>query len=228
MNLDRTVQNTDVDVVQLDLPGLLDPTNDTYGSFYVAYEFFNAALFDGALPGCLFTMQRRRRRSRGYFSYSRFNHRRDGEEIVDEIALNPQTFSDRSDREIISTAVHEMVHQWQFHFGKPSRRGYHNKEWAAKMVEVGLIPSHTGEPGGKQTGQAVTDYIERGGSYDTKWRELEATSVRLDYEDREALRPEKPRKEKYCYICPRCGLHMWGKSGVIDLIIHGGCSERML
>jgi len=37
-----------------------------------------------------------------------------------------------------------MVHQWQQHHGKPGRRGYHNKQWAAKMNSVGLVPTHTG------------------------------------------------------------------------------------
>jgi predicted SprT family Zn-dependent metalloprotease len=109
----------------------------------------------------------RRRGSRGYFANSRFSHRRD-DEVIDEIALNPATFLDCTDREIVSTAVHEMVHQWQHMFGKPGRRGYHNREWARKMVEIGLIPSHTGEPGGKQTGQRVSHHIEEGGLFDQK------------------------------------------------------------
>jgi hypothetical protein len=51
---------------------------------------------------------------------------------------------------VLSTLVHEQAHLWQHHFGKPGRGRYHNREWAAKMVEIGLIPSATGEPGGKQ------------------------------------------------------------------------------
>jgi hypothetical protein len=30
----------------------------------------------------------------------------------------------------LSTLVHEMAHLQQNHFGKSSRTGYHNKEWA--------------------------------------------------------------------------------------------------
>src|SRR5262245_7514086 len=74
----------------------------------------------------------RSRRSYGYFADERFGHRR-GTEVVDEIALNPRTFIDRTDRKIVSTLVHKMVHLWQFHFGKPGRRGYHNKQWGTKM-----------------------------------------------------------------------------------------------
>ena len=52
-----------------------------------------------------------------------------------------------------------MAHVWQETMGEPSRRGYHNRQWAEKMREVGLQPTSTGEPGGMETGQAVTHYI---------------------------------------------------------------------
>ena len=40
--------------------------------------------------------------------------------------------------ESMGTLVHEMVHFWQQEFGTPSRRGYHNREWADKMEALGL------------------------------------------------------------------------------------------
>jgi hypothetical protein len=82
---------------------ILSPTEEAYGSFYEAFQVFNMALFEGELPDCLITMQRSRR-SYGYFAGERFGHRR-GTEVVDEIALNPRTFIDRTDREIVSTLV---------------------------------------------------------------------------------------------------------------------------
>ena len=65
----------------------------------------------------------------------------------------------RDDIEWHSTLVHEMCHLWQEDFGKPSRGGYHNRQWADKMIQVGLMPTDTGEPGGQLTGQRVTHYI---------------------------------------------------------------------
>ena len=44
--------------------------------------------------------------------------------------------------------------------------GNTNKEWAAKMREIGLIPSDSGQPGGKDTGQKVTHYVEESGRFD--------------------------------------------------------------
>jgi predicted SprT family Zn-dependent metalloprotease len=76
-------------------------------------------MFESALPNCLITFQRKRG-ARGYFCFSRFGER-SGDKVIDEISLNPATFKERTDREIISTLVHEMAHQWQFHFGKPGR-----------------------------------------------------------------------------------------------------------
>jgi hypothetical protein len=107
--------------------------------------------------------------------------------------------------------VHEQVHQWQYHFGKPGRRGYHNKQWAGKMLMLGLIPTHTGLPGGKQTGQSVTHYIEDNGPYDTHWRELESAGFTLDYQDRHAASVDAPKKIKARYACPVCSIHVWGK-----------------
>jgi hypothetical protein len=145
--MDRTIQAAEDD----EFDGVeFTPTAGTYRTFNEAFAFFNETLFGAELPDVLITMQRSKR-SRGYFSARRFAHRR-GTEIVDEIALNPAAMQDRSDKQIASTLVHEMAHLWQQHFGKPGRRGYHNKQWAAKMDELGLTPSHTGEPGGKRTG----------------------------------------------------------------------------
>src|SRR5262249_36818397 len=135
--MDRTIQNDDNDDLEHDLDEFLSPTEEAYADFYTAYDYFNGVLFENKLPDCLITMQRSRR-SRGYFASEQFGHREREGEIVDEIALNPATFCERTDREIVSTLVHEMVHQWQHRFGKPSRRGYHNREWARKMVEIGL------------------------------------------------------------------------------------------
>lgn len=138
-----------------------DPTVLAYGHLVAAYGFFNEHLFAGSLPGCLITMQRKKG-ARGFFHGSRFGSR-DQTEITDEIALNPATFAMRDDKGILSTLVHEMAHLWQHHFGKPPSTSYHNREWAAKMVELGLTPSHTGKSGGRQTGRRVTHFIQPGG-----------------------------------------------------------------
>lgn len=198
-----------------------------------AYETFNKELFGTGLPGAFLTYQREAR-TFGYFSRARFVSREDGK-TLDEIALNPDLFeAGRKDLEILQTLLHEMVHQWQHHHGKPSRAGYHNREFADKMWKVGLAPSSTGEPGGKETGQHMADYLVEGGLFEdvaarllgrdrklVRWTspardvaaEIHNESVELGGSDNggeiEVPKPRTPSKLKY--TCPGCGVNAWGK-----------------
>jgi len=88
------------------------------------------------------------------------------------------------------------------------------------------MASDTGEPGGKQTGQRVTHYIEAGGSYDTNWRMLESCGFRIEYQDLDLVKLEVPRKEKLRYSCPDCSIHAWGKPGL--RMSCDDCGKRML
>ncbi len=130
----------------------------------LAYDYFNEHLFGGALPSCLITL-RTHGKARAYFSPNRFEHLQRGD-ATHEIALDARHFANRTALEVLSTLVHEMVHLRQAEEGKPSRSGYHNRQWVQMMAEVGLIASDTGRPGGKQTGQAMTHYIEPGGRFE--------------------------------------------------------------
>src|SRR5260370_31372709 len=96
------------------------PTDVTYIGLDEAFAHFNNELFDGELPAILITLQRRKD-VRGYFSAAKFAPRGSVGNPIDEIALNPATFHGRSDPEILSTLVHEMVHLWQRHCGQPGR-----------------------------------------------------------------------------------------------------------
>lgn len=165
------------------------PTQVAYTELQQAFDHFNATLFAGALSLPLFTLQREKR-TFGYHSQKRFVERGTGQ-IVDEIAMNPSYFAIRSIPQTLSTLVHEMVHQWQFHFGKPGRGNYHNKEWADKMEQVGLIPSNTGEPGGKRTGDRMTHYILQGGAFDRSCDQLLTRAYTLSWLDRfPPMRPQ--------------------------------------
>ena len=191
-----------------------DPTTRTYSGLTEAYDFFNERLFSAKLPPCLITMQRKSK-AYGYFAGRRFSTR-SGEEVTDEIALNPSHFAGRTTEETLSTLVHEMVHLEQHHFGAPSRTGYHNSEWAQMMRAVGLIPSSTGEPGGKETGQRVSHYIEPGGYFSVACSELiNERGFVLPYVElwEETERETRARKasSKTKYTCPECGVNAWAK-----------------
>jgi predicted SprT family Zn-dependent metalloprotease len=133
----------------------------------------NEHLFNGTLPICLITLQREKK-TYGYFCGNRFHKIGNVKETTDEIALNPQYFrsSGRDDKGVISTLVHEMCHLWQHHYGKPGRARYHNKEWADKMISIGLIPSSTGAAGGMMTGDSMDHYVDEKGLFNKVFNEL--------------------------------------------------------
>jgi SprT-like family len=210
-------------------PAQSAPTRRAYSDLDRAYDFFNRRLFGGLLPRCLITL-RARKGSYGFFAGERFGAAA-GKEIVDEIALNPTRFKERGPKKVLSTLVHEMTHCWQDRFGKPTRGGYHNREWALKMRSIGLVPSSTGAPGGKETGQRMSHYIEPGGAFDRACDALLADGVTVAYVERwsddeaKAVRKKKAAS-KTRFTCPSCDAHAWGKP---DLhLVCGDCEERML
>ncbi len=138
----------------------------------------------------------RKRGAYGYFSGQRFGTK-DGSEVMDEIALNPAHFKSRTTEESLSTLVHEMCHLEQHHFGKPSRSGYHNREWAGMMRAIGLMASATGLPGGSETGQKVTHYITGGGAFDRACAELVKSGFAVRYvELRTRIAGRRPRARR--------------------------------
>ncbi len=197
---------------------------EQYVTLETAYRWLNCEFFEGKLPGAILTLNRHSQ-AYGYFAGKRFASKQGTVNLVeaDEIALNPDHFK-REDIEIFSTLLHELCHQWQAHFGTPSRSGYHNREWADKMLEVGLAPSDTGMPGGKETGQHMTHYIIPGGrfasafaqkSFKVEWTSIEYPGVELP----PSLGPEpgktgkgkKAPVSKQKFSCPTCGQNAWAK-----------------
>jgi predicted SprT family Zn-dependent metalloprotease len=160
---------------------VVSPTDETYDEWQMAYDHFNDELFGGKLPTCLLTFQREKH-TMGYFSQDRFSNRLGRK--TDEIALNPSYFAVCPVNESLQTLVHEMTHLWQHHFGKPGRGRYHNKEWADKMESIGLMPSTTGHPGGKRTGDKLSDYIIAGGLLETSIKRLKNRGFSLLWMDR--------------------------------------------
>jgi hypothetical protein len=194
-----------------------------YQGFQKAYDFFNRELFDGALPQVLVTLQRHAN-TRGYFSPERFSGRVD-KVAVHELALNPDTFTGSTDEVILSTLAHEMCHVWQQTHGKAPRKGYHDRQWAAKMREVGLQPSSTGEEGGAETGQSMSHYIIPEGRFARAYAKLAATGFQLHWQSIPATKQGRGKKaSKTKFTCPECGQNAWAKPDA--LLICGECFEE--
>lgn len=163
----------------------MNPTHETYAEFQQAFDFFNEELFEGRLPRALITLQRQHD-SLGYFSPDQFVSINSPGEFTHEIALNPIYFVIRSIHETLSVLVREMVSLDQFvnGLGKKPRRRYRNREWAEMCEAVGLMPSDTGKPGGKKTGDSVQTYIIDGGAFDLASSKLVDTEFHLSWVDR--------------------------------------------
>ena len=240
MNLHRTIQDSNEENTHI-----LSPSKDTYGALIYAFEFFNQGLFSASLPNCIITLPQGRRAALGYFCGKSWGKASQGDRC-DEIALNPAYFQDHSTERVLSTLVHEMVHLQQFHFYKPGKSGYHNKEWGRLMRKVGLIPSSTAQPGGDDIGRSVSHYIEEGGAFQRVCRELlQAGFVipwhtitpsagnddgdgiegdELDDDDNPTTKRKRASKTKYS--CSGCRLNAWAKPDV--LILCGTCQLQLV
>lgn len=192
------------------------PTGQIYGALERAFNHFNRDLFDEDLPPALLTLQRKGARTMGYFSPKRFRGRKN-ESTTDEVALNPLHFG-RSLEETLATLVHEMAHLWQQHFDSVSRGGYHNKRWAAKMKEIGLQPTDTGKPGGKESGQKMTHYPIEGGLFEDSCRRLVEGGFDLvwaeavaEIDGPDVRPPEDDETGRVRWVCPECAAKAWAK-----------------
>jgi len=197
-------------------------TQTEYDAFQAAYDFFNVELFGKSLPQLLITL-RSKSKSYGYFAPEIFTAR-NGEEKAHELALNPDHFG-RSDEDILSTLVHEMCHVWQQTHGTPPRKAYHDRQWAAKMVEIGLQPSHTGAPGGKTTGQKMTHYVLALGAFAKAFAKLQAKGFALRWQSVQ-IAPDREKKSasKTKFTCPNCEANAWAKPD--SKLICGTCFEE--
>lgn len=185
-----------------------------------AFDFFNKELFEDKLPQAMIVMLRKK----NMLGYYRDKAWQNGspEKKAGELCLNPDFFEGRSVDDVLSTLVHEQVHLQQFSFFKPSRGGYHNREWANLMKDVGLFPSDTGEEGGKETGQRMNHYIVDGGRFHKACDKfLKETSFALDWTGIPAPVVAKSTKLKSRYETPS-GVKVWGAPGLSLLDLGSG------
>lgn len=206
-----------------------------YQALQDAYDLLNEYFFSGSLPQVMISLHRHRFAA-GYFAPGRYSGRQ-GQGAVHELALNPDTFGDRSDLTVCSTLLHEMCHVWQQECGTPGKGGYHNAEWAQKMLTVGLSPVSVDRPG-TMLGYAVTHEIVPDGPFAKWWKTVSGLGPLLGWQSGapspvppptgpavpptpappdDTPRAKAKRRSKTKYTCPVCGQNAWAKPSA-DLV----------
>lgn len=217
----------------------MKPTKDFYDLFQFIYDFFNHNLFRNELPNCMIVITRKK----GVFGYYAKDRWVNSENIkTDELAINPLFFNKYPIIEIFKTMGHEMCHLWQHHFGTPSRRTYHNKEWGNKMISIGLMPSNTGKEGGSMTGQQMMEYVIENSIFlnvcselikedyfKNFWIDLSPSDILENNSDLQdplygilnygsgsmpGTGKDTQGKRKIKYVCNCCKIKVWGKEGL--------------
>ena len=198
----------------------MKPTEEQYGVYQYLFDYLNEELFEGELPACMLTFTDKGKRSDGYFNSQSWV--REGE-IVHEISLNPEYVKGHSLKETMALLAHQMVHLWQHERGRPSRNGYHNREWASKMRGIGLIATNTGEASGAETGQKMGQYVEEGGRFEAVYERL-AGKKEIPFQamyENGGGRVNGGEREQY--RCRGCGAKVWGRAGL--KVVCGDCGE---
>ena len=190
----------------------MKPTQAQFAAYQKVFDYFNQRLFDNSLPDCMLSFSRRRRSSHTLFTPGQWREKTGS--ATPEISLNLKQLREDDPIEVMATLVRQMVHLWQERYGQPSRNGYFNRQWAEKMETIGLIPTATGMPGGRRTGQGVKHYIIAKGQFAQAFLEMPATYLW-------PFRPEgfDGGKNEGCslkvlYQCAGCRTKVWGKSGI--------------
>ena len=93
------------------------------------------------------------------------------------------------------------------------------------MEEIGLMPTSTGEAGGKRTGPKMTHYVIQGSAFDQATNKLIADGFKIDWTSFDAPRNSDKKKNKIKYTCSDCGLNAWAKPEA--KIICGECEVAL-
>lgn len=236
----------------------LSPTKECMLYWVAVYKIMNRCLFGGKLPNCMITLERRGR-AFGYFRPYSFKNREG--DVAHQIAMNPEFFEPYGDLEALQTFAHEMCHLWREVLGPRNKngctgtRGYHCRVWGRKMETIGLMPSHTGKPGGRKTGYQMMDYVIEGSKFDllsqellkngmhVEWRDAvqrqaKPNSTEPDFMDEVGVGPssqtgeplsnagQKPKRQTRAkFVCPSCELKAYAKPGA--RLVCGDCGFRM-
>lgn len=136
------------------------PSYEQQHALLRAFTCLNDDLFDGKLNRPMLYLTRSSKVIGGYFGKDKWVN--DSGQVVHEIAINANMMGNRDIVQLMNILIHEMIHMWQYDYGKPTRSGYHNAEFADKAESMGLEPKDLQT--GKRTGQAVQTHPVQSGA----------------------------------------------------------------
>ncbi len=188
------------------------PTQTQFSAYQQLFDYFNRTLFDNSLADCMLSFSRRRSSSHTLFTAEQWREK--AGPATPEISLNLKQLSADKPIEVMALLVRQMVHLWQQRYGSPSRNGYFNRKWAEKMELIGLMPSDTGLPGGRRTGQGIQHYIKVEGRFAKAFREMPPAYLWPFLPTAFTKNAKSKYSQKMMYQCIGCGTKVWGKGGI--------------
>lgn len=102
------------------------------------------------------------------------------------------------------------------------------------MKQIGLHPSDTGQPGGKEIGQSMFHYILPDAAFDTACKSLLSDGFTLAWGEllnqvkkrhRRDDDDDDDRNNRVKYSCPVCAVNAWGKRALS--LICGVCKVNL-
>lgn len=207
----------------------INPVKELSDQLVAAFDHLNRGLFDGKLSRPMVMFTRSSKIIGGYFSEKKWFD--ENGNAAHEITINANHMVEGDEIQLYEILVHEMSHQWQYEHGTPGRGGYHNREWADKALEIGLLPVSADSPE-VQTGDKISTSLIPGGramkSIADMPEEIEIPWYAVPMVDPDAKaptpEPKKPEGDdspppepkqgrKTKYTCSKCGFNLWGKGG---------------
>lgn len=186
---------------------------------------------DQKLGPCMLIFSRSHKRTSfsGYFrNKSWVENKEEDPNFIPEIALNPDSMH-LGFNEFIQTLVHEKVHQWQEMYGTPGKKGYHNTEFAKKMISLGLRPICQDKKAKEDqvTGFKISDSIIPSGMLENFIKDI-PSRLKLPFsgiyhKTKRELSSSVGYLKYKCIICSTC---VRGKPNIN--ILCGDCSAPML
>lgn len=135
------------------------------------------------LDDIIFTLQRKNK-ILGYFAHKNFESQ-DGL-FKHEISLNPEYFTVKPKIEVLRVFCQELLQLYRVEHGDPEtlKIGFYDEEWGEFMMCVGLMPSRTGKPDGKETGKKMSSYILPDGAFIKLCNELAEQGLLIEWFDK--------------------------------------------